>query len=271
MKEMEKIPANDKMDEVRKGEENREESERKADRERRITENTGLVYSIIRRFAGRGCEMEDLFQIGMIGLIKAVDNFDDSFQVKFSTYAVPLITGEIKRFLRDNSVLHVSRSLKENGWKAKKAAEELALKLGREATLEELAAATELDAEELVIALEANLGVESLQKPVFGKDGKEVSLMEQIGDESGGLVNGVSGSGFSGNGWGDWEKEKVLNRMVLRQVLEGLEPREKKLIRMRYFLECTQAEIAVELGVSQVQVSRLERKILGKMKGRLEN
>lgn len=245
----EKIPANDK-----RREEHRWEEE---ERERKITENTGLVYSIIRRFAGRGCEMEDLFQIGMMGLIKAVDNFDEGFAVKFSTYAVPLITGEIKRYLRDSSMLHVSRTLKENGWKAKKAAEDLAVKLGREATLEEIAAAAELAPEEIVMAMEANAGVESLCRPVCGRDGKEVSLMDQISEGE-------------ACGQRDEEKEKLLDRMLLLQLLSVLKPRERKLIHMRYFLEYTQAETAQELGISQVQVSRLEKRILGEMRKRAE-
>lgn len=248
-----KIPANDKL----RKEHDKEERKRK-EREQKITENTGLVYSMIRRFAGRGCEMEDLFQIGMMGLIKAVDNFDDSFQVRFSTYAVPLITGEIKRYLRDNSVLHISRTLKENGWKAKKAADELAVKLGRDATLEEIAAVTEMKAEDIVIAMDANAGVESLYRPTYGKDGKELSLMERISEGE----NVVSSE--------DPEKEKILDRLLLRQLLSELEPREKLLIKLRYFEECTQAEVAEELGVSQVQVSRLEKKILGKMKNLAE-
>lgn len=251
----ENFPANDKLIQDEHGEKERKREER----EKKITENTGLVYSIIRRFVGRGCEMEDLFQIGMMGLIKAVDNFDDSFQVRFSTYAVPLITGEIKRYLRDNSVLHVSRTLKENGWKAKKAADELAVKLGRDATLEEIAAATEMKAEDIVMAIDANAGVESLYRPTYGKDGKELSLMERI-SEGNGMMTVCE----------DSEKEKILDRMLLQQLLSELEPREKRLIRLRYFEECTQAEVAQELGISQVQVSRLEKKILGKMKSRVE-
>jgi len=227
-------------------------------REQKITENTGLVYAMIRRFMGRGCEMEDLFQIGMMGLIKAVDNFSEEYGVKFSTYAVPLITGEIKRYLRDNSMLHISRSLKENGWKAKKAADELALKLGREATLEEIAAATELKTEEIVMAMEANAGVESLYRPVFGKDGKESSLLEQIGD------------GRQETSHFDPEKEKILNRLLLKELLQTLGERERRLIRLRYFQEKTQTETAAELGVSQVQVSRLEKKVLMKLRQELK-
>lgn len=249
----ENIPANDKHWEER-------EEERKVKRENKIIENTGLVYSIIRRFAGRGCEMEDLFQIGMMGLIKAVDHFDENFEVKFSTYAVPLITGEIKRYLRDNSVLHVSRTLKENGWKARKAAEELSFTLGREATLEEIAAAAELSAEDVVIAWEANAGVESLYRPVCGEDGKQRNLMDQIAEQ-----------GNQGNfALEDTEKEKILNKMLLRQILETLKPRERKLIHMRYFLEYTQMETAEKLSISQVQVSRLERKILTKLRMQAE-
>jgi len=250
MAEMDIISAKDKEREA-------QEERKRLERERKITENTGLVYSMVRRFTGRGCEMEDLFQIGMMGLIKAVDHFNEDYEVKFSTYAVPLITGEIKRYLRDNTPLHVSRSLKENGWKAKKAADELALKFGREATLQEIAAATELKADEIIMAMEANAGVESLYRPICGKDGKESSLMEQLADSR------------EETATSDPEKEKVLDRMLLKGLLKILTDRERLLIRLRYFEERTQTETAVQLGVSQVQVSRLEKKVLQKLRGEL--
>ena len=133
----------------------------KTARDQVITENVGLVWSTVRRFLGRGYEADDLFQIGSIGLMKAIDKFDNSFEVKFSTYAVPIIAGEIKRFLRDDGMIKVSRSLKENGWKVRQAMEQLAHQLGRDATLEEIASATELTIEDIVMAMEANVEVES--------------------------------------------------------------------------------------------------------------
>lgn len=143
-------------------------------REQVIKANMPLVYSIVKRFAGRGYDAEDLSQIGAIGLIKAVDNFNVNFEVKFSTYAVPVISGEIKRFLRDDGMVKVSRTLKENGIRIKRAAEMLAIRLGRDATLEELSVATELAREDIVMALEAGSEVESLHKTVFQKEGSEI-------------------------------------------------------------------------------------------------
>ncbi|MCH5264417.1 MAG: SigB/SigF/SigG family RNA polymerase sigma factor [Lachnospiraceae bacterium] len=216
-------------------------------REQVIKENMALVYSIVRRFAGRGYELEDLGQIGAIGLIKAVDNFNLDYEVKFSTYAVPLITGEIKRFLRDDGMVKVSRSLKENGWKIRQAAERLAGELGREATLEELGAATELKKEDIVMALEAGGEVESLHKPVFLKEGSEISLMDRVPS-------------------GQDESERVLNRLLLRQLLKELEETERQLIELRYFQEKTQTQVAELMGMTQVQVSRMEKKILKSMR-----
>lgn len=218
-------------------------------REQVIKNNMALVYSIVKRFSGRGYDPEDLGQIGAIGLIKAVDNFDLSYDVKFSTYAVPLITGEIKRFMRDDGMVKVSRSLKENGWKVKRAAEELAGKLGREATMEELSAATELGKEEIVMVLEAGNEVESLHKTVFQKEGSEISLMDRIPSETD-------------------ESEVVLNRLLLEQLLKELTEKERELIELRYFGEKTQTQVAELLSMSQVQVSRLEKKILRTMRSK---
>lgn len=216
-------------------------------REQVIKENMALVYSIVRRFAGRGCDLEDLGQIGAIGLIKAVDNFNLDYGVKFSTYAVPLITGEIKRFLRDDGMVKVSRSLKENGWKIRQAAERLAGELGRDATLEELSAATEMGKEDIVMALEAGNEVESLHKPVFQKEGSEIALMDRIPSERD-------------------ESEMVINRLLLGQLLEELPDKERKLIELRYFQDKTQTQAAKILEMSQVQVSRMEKKILKSMR-----
>lgn len=216
-------------------------------REQVIKENMPLVYSIVKRFAGRGYDAEDLSQIGAIGLIKAVDNFNMNFDVKFSTYAVPVISGEIKRFLRDDGMVKVSRTLKENGVRVRRAAENLAGRLGREATLEELSAATELGREDIVLALEAGNEVESLHKTVFQKEGSEILLMDRIPSEKN-------------------EPETVVNRLLLEQLLDELDVKERRLIELRYFEEKTQTQTAQILDMSQVQVSRLEKRILGSMR-----
>lgn len=216
-------------------------------REQVIKQNMPLVYSIVRRFAGRGHDLEDLGQIGSIGLIKAVDNFNLDYEVKFSTYAVPLITGEIKRFLRDDGMVKVSRTLKENGFRVRREAEILAGKLGRGATLEELSAATELKREDIIMALEAGNEVESLHKTVYQKEGSEISLMDRIPSEKD-------------------ESEAVLNRLILEQLMEELEDRERRLIELRYFHDKTQMQVADILEMNQVQVSRMEKKILRSMR-----
>lgn len=216
-------------------------------REQVIKQNMPLVYSIVRRFAGRGHDLEDLGQIGSIGLIKAVDNFNLDYEVKFSTYAVPLIAGEIKRYLRDDGMVKVSRTLKENGFRVRREAEILAGRLGREATLEELSAATELKREDIVMALEAGNEVESLHKTVFQKEGSEISLMDRIPSEKD-------------------ESETVLNRLMLEQLLDELEDRERRLIELRYFHDKTQMQVADILDMNQVQVSRMEKKILRSMR-----
>ena len=226
-----------------------------------ITDNVGLVWSIVRRFMGRGYEAEDLFQIGSIGLMKAIDKFDMSFEVQFSTYAVPMITGEIKRFLRDDGLVKVSRSMKENAWKIHQVSERLEKQLGREATLEEIAAAAELRREDVVMALEARAEVESIYRTVYQGDGSEIYLVDQVIQGSG-AAGQLSGRGESG----DPEKESLLNHILLEQLLSGLPEQEQHLLRLRYFEEKTQSEVAAELGISQVQVSRLEKKILLKLR-----
>lgn len=216
-------------------------------RDKVIKSNMALVYSIVKRFAGRGYDVEDLGQIGAIGLIKAVDKFDVNYDVKFSTYAVPLITGEIKRFLRDDGMVKVSRSLKESGWRIKRAAEQLALQLGREATMEELCEATDMKKEDIVLALEAGSEVESLHKTVFQKEGSEISLMDRIPSDKD-------------------ESDGVVNRLLLEQLLGELESKERELIELRYFEDKTQTQVAAALQMNQVQVSRLEKKILMTMR-----
>lgn len=225
-------------------------------RDRLVMENMGLVYSVSRRFIGRGCELEDINQIGTIGLIKAIDKFDDSFDVRFSTYAVPMIAGEIKRFLRDDGMLKVSRSIKENGYRIKRASDELVSKNGREATVEELAAATELSVEDVVMALDAGTDVESIYRTVYQGDGSEIYLVDKI----------TSADNVSSSEGSLPQQEKILDMIMLRQLLEELDETERKLISLRYFKEMTQSAVANELGISQVQVSRLEKKILQKLR-----
>lgn len=210
-------------------------------------ENTGLIYSVARRFLGRGVEMEDLFQIGSIGLLKAVDKFDTDYQVKFSTYAVPMIAGEIKRFLRDDGMLKVSRSLKENHYKIYHMREKLERSLGREPTVSELSKAVGIPPEELAVAMESGIEVESIYRPVYQGDGTEISLMDKLPEKEN-------------------QQEHLLNRIFLEEILGRLEPKERRLIYMRYFQDMTQTEIAGHLGVSQVQVSRMEKRILKKLK-----
>ncbi len=212
-----------------------------------VHNNMGLVWSIVRRFANRGYEMEDLFQIGSIGLLKAIDNFDTSYDVKFSTYAVPLITGEIKRFLRDDGMLKVSRSMKENAWKISRAAEKWQNTYGRDATLAELSDETGIPAEDIVLSLSASTEVDSLYRPVPGAEGKEITLQEQIRDEKN-------------------EMEREVNHIFLEQLLHTLDGKERSLIYMRYFQERTQADVAKVFGTTQVQVSRMEKKLLAKMR-----
>lgn len=227
-------------------------------REVLIENNLGLVHHIVRRFAGRGYDMEDLFQIGVIGLIKAIDKFDLTLGLKFSTYAVPMIAGEIKRFLRDDGPVKVSRTIKENGMKVKLARQRLQAAGGREPTLRELAEETSLSVEDVVLAMEAASCVESIYTAVYQDDGSEVYLVDKVVRGSG----AVGSSALGGYGGEDAEKEKVLNHMLLKQLLDSLGEVDRTLIYMRYFQNKTQMEVAARLGVSQVQVSRMEKRIL---------
>ena len=222
----------------------------KAAREVLVEQNMGLVYSVVRRFKNRGVEMEDLIQIGCVGLLKAIDKFDVSYDVKFSTYAVPMITGEIKRFLRDDGMIKVSRSLKESSWKAYAARESLERKLGREPSLNEIAEEIQVSVEELALALDASAEVESLHKVIYQGEGNDISLMDRIEEP-------VS------------QGELLLNRMLLEEILQTLEPKERQIIYLRYFCEKTQSDIAKMLSISQVQVSRMEKRILKKLRGEL--
>lgn len=222
-------------------------------RDRLVSENLGLVHTIVRRFEHRGHDREELFQIGCIGLMKAIDHFDLTLNLAFSTYAVPMIMGEIRRFLRDDGMVKVSRTLKENGYKISKAREMLLGELGHEPSLLEISALTELTVEEIVLAMEANREVESIYQPVAGGDGDELLLIDQL-------------KGTGGFSEEEPEKEAVLNEIVIEQLMSLLDEKEQKLIRLRYFEEKTQCEVAALLDMTQVQVSRMERKILTRLR-----
>lgn len=216
-------------------------------KEQLIKMHSGLIWNVVRRFMGRGYETEDLYQIGAIGLIRAIDKFDFGYDVKFSTYAVPLITGEIKRFLRDDGMIKISRSLKENQWKIKKAMEMIFQEYGREPTVEELGDKLSMSPEEIMLCMEAIVEVDSMEQCIYGKDGREISLKERLPSETN-------------------EQEELMNRLFLQQLLDSLEERDKHLILLRYFDNKTQTEVAEAMGISQVQVSRLEKRILRQMK-----
>ncbi len=219
-------------------------------REVLIEKNLGLVHTIVRRFLGRGVEPEDLFQIGTIGLMKAVDKFDLSYDVKFSTYAVPMITGEIKRFLRDDGPVKVSRTLKERAMKVRTARARLQGELGRDPRLEEIALETGIQPEDIIMAMESETRVESIYSSVYQDDGSEVYLVDKVA------------AGPGGCGSEDPEKESLINHLLLQQLLATLKEQERQLIVLRYYRNHTQTEVASILGISQVQVSRLEKKIL---------
>ena len=218
-----------------------------AAREQLVLDNVGLVWSIVRRFAGRGHELEDLYQIGCIGLIKAIDKFNLDFDVKFSTYAVPMITGEIKRFLRDDGMIKVSRSLKELGMRVSSTREQMIWELGREPGLEELALRVGVSCEEVAASMEAATEVESIYRTVGSGEDQNLRLLDNLPDER-------------------EQQEELLNRMVLKQLLEQLSGKDREIIMRRYFENQTQSQIAADLNISQVQVSRLEKKILRKMR-----
>ncbi|WP_438432282.1 RNA polymerase sporulation sigma factor SigF [Gorillibacterium sp. sgz500922] len=203
--------------------------------------NIRLVWSVVQRFLNRGYEAEDLFQIGCIGLLKAVDKFDLSYDVKFSTYAVPMIIGEIQRFLRDDGTLKVSRSLKELANKVRKVKDELSKEIGRLPTIKEVADRLGISPEDVVFAQEANKPPSSIHETVFENDGDPITLMDQISDDS---------------------QENWFDKMALGEAIERLNERERLIVYLRYYRDQTQSEVAGRLGISQVQVSRLEKKIL---------
>lgn len=216
-------------------------------REEFINGNLRLVLSVIQRFSGRGESPDDLFQIGCIGLIKAIDNFDTSHGVRFSTYAVPMIIGEIRRYLRDNSSMRVSRSIRDTAYHALRERTRLEYELGHEPTIPEIAAALGAPEEEVVFALDAIADPVSLNEPVFRDDGDAVFIVDQVRDEKA-------------------SEDRWLNSVAIRNGMDHLPERERRIIEMRFFHGRTQIEVADEIGISQAQVSRLEKHALGQMK-----
>lgn len=210
-------------------------------RDRLVNCNIRLVWSVVQRFMNRGYDPDDLFQIGCIGLLKSVDKFDLSYDVKFSTYAVPMIIGEIQRFLRDDGTIKVSRSLKEMANKVRKKRDELSKTLNRLPTIGEVAHELGVTPEDVVFAQEANKPPTSIHETVFENDGDPITLMDQISDES---------------------QERWFEKLALHEAITGLSDRERLIVYLRYYRDQTQSEVATRLGISQVQVSRLEKKIL---------
>ncbi len=216
---------------------------------RMVEENMGLVYSIARRFFNRGYDAEDLTQIGAIGLIKAVKKFNPEFNVQFSTYAVPMITGEIKRFLRDDGAVKISRTLKENAMKGWRCEELLRRKLNRQPTINEISKESGIDAESLIEAFEAATPPESIYESVYDNGDKEIRLLDTI--------------------TGEEIEDGVINKVMIDDILSRLTEREKEIILLRYFRGKTQSEIAKIIGVSQVQISRIEKKAIERIRGEM--
>ena len=212
-------------------------------RERLLQENAGLIWSIVRRFYGRGTEPEDLYQLGCLGFLKAIDGYDPAYGTQFSTYAVPKIAGEIRRFLRDDGAIKVSRTIKEQAAQLRNLRNQLTLELGREPHLSEIARASGLTVQEIAVIDTAMLPADSLQRPA-GEDG---CSLEQL----------LPGEAI---------EEKIIESVALGDAISQLEPRQQAVIRMRYFRGMTQDKTAAVMGVSQVQVSRLERRALGRLK-----
>ena len=212
-----------------------------------VEENTGLIWSVVKRFQGRGYDKEDLFQIGSIGLLKCIDNFDLERKVKFSTYAVPLIMGEIKRFLRDDGLVKVSRSLKEASYKIKREKEHYEKLYNREPTLKEIAATLDMDESDILMAMESGQDVCSLHQVIYQNEGDEIHLEDKLEQQSD-LI------------------EQTVENIYIQELLQKVNEQERKLIELRYFQNQTQAVIAGIMGISQVQVSRMEKKILEKLR-----
>ena len=217
-----------------------------------IEENNGLIWSIVKRFYGRGHEPEDLYQIGCLGFIKSIKRFNTDFEVKLSTYAVPYMIGEIKRYIRDDGPVKVSRSIKDLGIKIRELQREKINKQGREPKIQEIAKELKVDLDDVILAMEATNSVESIEgtKHINNKDGKSISLLDTLSTENN-------------------EEESITNKLAIGQLIKDLKDREKEIILLRYYKEKTQAQVAKILGISQVQVSRLERKILENMRRKM--
>ena len=217
-----------------------------------IEENNGLIWSIVKRFYGRGHEPEDLYQIGCLGFIKSIKRFNTDFEVKLSTYAVPYMIGEIKRYIRDDGPVKVSRSIKDLGIKIRELQREKMIKQGKEPKIQEIAKELKVDLEDVILAMEATNSVESIEgtKHINNKDGKSISLLDTLSTENN-------------------EEELITNKLAIGKLIKDLKDREKEIILLRYYKEKTQAQVAKILGISQVQVSRLERKILENMRRKM--
>ncbi len=216
-------------------------------REEFINGNLRLVLSVIQRFSGRGENMDDLFQVGCIGLMKSIDNFDSSYNVKFSTYAVPMIIGEVRRYLRDNNSIRVSRSLRDIAYKALKAREELMNKTEKDPTVEEIAKVLGIEKEDVVQALDAIQDPMSLYEPIYNDGGDAIFVIDQVSDEKS-------------------VDENWLEKISLKEAMKKLGSREKHILNLRFFKGRTQMEVAQEIGISQAQVSRLEKTALKQVK-----
>ena len=219
----------------------------KAARDEMIQGNLKLVLSVIQRFSNRGEPLDDLFQVGCMGLIKAIDNFNTDLQVRFSTYAVPMIIGEVRRYLRDNNSVRVSRSLRDTAYKAIQVRERLSNELHREPRVEEIAKELDINKEDVVIALEAIVEPVSLYEPVYNEGGDAIYVMDQIGDRN------------TPDSW--------MDEIMIRDSIKKLSQREKNILNLRFMLGKTQTEVAKEIGISQAQVSRLEKSALKRIKG----
>ena len=215
-------------------------------REELVQGNLRLVLSVVQRFAGRGENPDDLFQVGCIGLIKSIDNFDLSQNVRFSTYAVPMIIGEIRRYLRDNNAIRISRSTRDVAYRAMQAKDALQNELQREPTIEEIAQKIQLPREDVVLALEAIVEPISLYEPIYNDGGDTIFVMDQVGDCN--------------------DDRSWLDEITLKDAIAALSDREKRILHLRFFKGLTQVEVSAEIGISQAQVSRLEKGALDKIK-----
>jgi len=218
----------------------------KSAREQLINGNLRLILSVIQRFTSRGENLDDLFQVGCIGLIKAIDNFDDSHNVRFSTYAVPMIIGEIRRYLRDNNSIRVSRSIKDTAYRAMQVKEQLTNKLNREPTVSEIAKELDIPSRDVVIALESVVDPISLYEPIYSDGGDTIYVLDQVGDNN--------------------DDRNWLEEISFREAIKNLSEREKKILSLRFIKGKTQMEVSEEIGISQAQVSRLEKFALEKIK-----